>query len=343
MPCRLHKANNATAQEPPQSADDGVRHSGTHKPTADNADLERWIRENIPLDVLSGDAPTESLDPSGPLLRAHLSAKTSWQQRQHPEQKGSTSSTPPPPGKSLLHKNPFKDYKYLGMEHPEVWVPSGSGPSSFHRQQLIEAKSALLTLKASASLRIASSGSSPGRSPLQPGITPRERWPKPVVSTQPVHSSPSSPTVSAARMVPIPDSMPPSTSSSHSDGDNDDDGSNSDSFDDLADPELVRIRKGVRVLEKTGSYPSTDVSHTYSRYVQSWESSPDSPRGVRQPPQSGGFVMGVRPLQVPDDLGQAPKFLQRAMNVAQEAHFIRARQAAQKSREGDGLNGAAQI
>ena len=144
--------------------------------------------------------------------------------------------------------------------------------------------------------------------------------------------------------------MPSPTSSSRGDGDNDEDGSDSGSFDDLADPELVRIRKGVRLLEKTGRYPSTDVSHTYSRYVQSWESSPDSTRGVnvalqvpRQPSQSGGFVMGVRPLQVPDDLDQAPRFLQRAMNVAQEAHFVRARQAAQKSREGDGLTGASQI
>jgi hypothetical protein len=132
-------------------------------------------------------------------------------------------------------------------------------------------------------------------------------------------------------MVPIPDSMLSSSSLDNGDGDdddsNDEDGRDSDSFDDLADPELVRIRKGVKLLEKTGSYPSTDVSHTHSRYVQSWENSPN------RVGNEDGFH-GVRPLSVPDDLDEAPRFLQRAMRVAQEANFAFARQAAKKSRAG---------
>jgi hypothetical protein len=329
---RRGKARNLKAQESADEAADGEHEVDPRDPTADNTELELWIRENIPFDVLSGDVPTGTMDPSAPLLRAHLSAKTSFQKRHPLEQNGMTSGTPEPSYEKRPQKSPFKDYNYLGMEHPEVWVPSGSGPSSFHRQQLIEAKSALKTLKASAKQRAVSGGSSYRQSPLRPATTRRDGWPQPTLSTQrDAHDMSSSPTVTAAKMVPIPDSMLSSSSLDNGDGDdddsNDEDGRDSDSFDDLADPELVRIRKGVKLLEKTGSYPSTDVSHTHSRYVQSWENSPN------RVGNEDGFH-GVRPLSVPDDLDEAPRFLQRAMRVAQEANFAFARQAAKKSRAG---------
>ena len=137
----------------------------------DDPNLERWIQSNIPLEVLRGDASETSTDPSGPLLQAHLSAKSSWEQRQ---QKGGTHNHEKP-DLEVLSKSPFKDYDYKGMEHPEVWVPSGSGPSSFHRQKLIEAKSALKMLKGSAKQR-KTSGVNKERSVVKPRPQ-SESWP----------------------------------------------------------------------------------------------------------------------------------------------------------------------
>ena len=210
-----------------------------------------------------------------------------------------------------------------------MWVPSGSGPSSFHRQKLIEAKSALKMLKGSAKQR-KTSGVNKERSVVKPRPQ-SESWPIAVPQSMSPRSS--SPTMTAAKMVPIPASnanrlgSESNVDDGHSGGvESGNDGDSSDS-DSIADPELARIRKGVRILQSSGTYPSIDNLPTYDRYMQSWEPKSNS---VRRPP--GTLVESVKALHTPEDLSHAPSFMRRAMQAAQEAQYLMMRQASEEGR-----------
>ena len=87
-------------------------------------------------------------------------------------------------------------------------------------------------------------------------------------------------------------------------------------IDELADPELVRIRRGCKELEKTGRYPSDDVAHTYSNYVSQWTSHPTvdvnrTLHGVRVPTR-----------EEERQLSSAPGFVQRAVRKKQEDEWL---------------------
>ena len=97
-------------------------------------------------------------------------------------------------------------------------------------------------------------------------------------------------------------------------GNSDDD---DDDYDELADPELVRIRQGVKQLERTGTYPSNDVAHTYSHYVASWEAHPTVDVGRSL---SGGVRVPTREEE--RQLISAPGFVQRAVRKKQEDEWL---------------------
>jgi hypothetical protein len=88
-------------------------------------------------------------------------------------------------------------------------------------------------------------------------------------------------------------------------------------YDELADPELVRIRRSVQQLEKTGSYPSDDVAHTYQKYVSQWTNHPT----VK--------IKHLHPeIRVPSgeeerQLTNAPGFIQRSIRKSHEDEWLR--------------------
>ena len=115
-------------------------------------------------------------------------------------------------------------------------------------------------------------------------------------------------------------------------------------YDELADPELVRIRRGVKQLEKTGSYPSDDVAYTYNNYVSQWANHPTvvtrGQTAVGGGSGSGGGRRMVKPsvpsFREEQQLKEAPGFVQRAVRKQHEEEWLRfvptaARNGEQKS------------
>jgi hypothetical protein len=105
-------------------------------------------------------------------------------------------------------------------------------------------------------------------------------------------------------------------------------------YDELADPELVRIRRGVKQLEKTGSYPSDDVAYTYNNYVSQWANHPTVVTRA-QAAVGGGGGRTVPSFREEEQLKAAPNFVQRAVRKQHEEEWLRfvptARNGEQKS------------
>ena len=90
----------------------------------------------------------------------------------------------------------------------------------------------------------------------------------------------------------------------------------------------MRIRRGVKELEKTGSYPSEDVAQTHSNYVKQWENHPAT---TNTSFYGGGHArcgdLHNSRLHVPThqevrQLTGAPGFVQRAVRKQQEDEWL---------------------
>ena len=292
----------------------GLIYPDRESQNADDVELEQWIRKNIPMEVLSGDEVVDTTsDPSGSLLRAHLVAKSTWKNHKDKTEIGIQNQNQHQLefGSSKTKTVPIK-YNYQGMEHPEVWVPSGSGPSSFHRQQLIDARRTLINAKMSKA--------------NQRSIGERKqktKWPATSRGTK------MSTTVDAAKMVPIP-VQNDVDSGSFEDGFEDSESDNSDytlKTGAMVDPELNRIHKAVEKLQSEGCYPSSVATPSVSSYLQSWGSPLLGPGSIASDFAKSSDIIGIKPLRTPDDINEGPRFLKRAMTIAQEAHYNLSRRA----------------
>jgi hypothetical protein len=92
-----------------------------------------------------------------------------------------------------------------------------------------------------------------------------------------------------------------------------------DEYDETADPELVRIRQGVRELEKTGHYPADDVAHTHANYVSQWLNHP-----TVDVDSSHRMLRGVRvpTMEEEEIVHDSPGFVRRAFRKQQEDEWL---------------------
>lgn len=90
-------------------------------------------------------------------------------------------------------------------------------------------------------------------------------------------------------------------------------------YDESMDPELIRIRRGVKQLEKTGHYPADDVAHTHANYVSQWLNHP-----TVDVESSHRMLHGVRipTLEEEENVKNSPGFVRRAVRKKHEDEWL---------------------